>query len=350
MLKNPSKPSGLRLPAPIPKIGEPAVGKRKLADDNGSPAARPAASTGVPAAGRQIRMPTTYTDKADAGTVHAGRRSSQGFKVASKPAAASQLPTMRMGATGGAVGRPVPRAPPAAAGGARRIPANRAAVTRGRGPAANGRPAPVAARSNAPLPESVKRRRIDGPDGFAADPLPLSSERSAFAKPAEAARDSSNKDEDDDDDEEDDCEVGPPPALKQRSENDVNGRLHDLEAVVAHMRLKNRTARKAKKLLSVELEQHGTKVTQLEYEKKLLEAKVEDAEKQMRSLKDDAGDAQLQLQTMRQRHEAEVDDVQRKHKRKVEELGDEQQKLRKTLAELQETLDTTQASLRAKRD
>ncbi|KAJ2695873.1 kinesin-like nuclear fusion protein [Coemansia spiralis] len=116
------------------------------------------------------------------------------------------------------------------------------------------------------------------------------------------------------------------------------------------MRLKNRTARKAKKLLSVELEQHGTKVTQLEYEKRLLESRVEDAERLTCSLKDEAGDAQRQLQTAQRQHEAQVEDIQRKHKRQVEEISDEQQKLRKTLAELQETLDTTQAGLRAKRD
>ncbi|KAJ1735325.1 kinesin-like nuclear fusion protein [Coemansia biformis] len=205
-----------------------------------------------------------------------------------------------------------------------------------------------------PPPDSVKRRRIDGPSGLHAEASLLSSKgalggQSAFPGPVVSALGGGGGGGGSDDDDDDEDVVGPPPELKPRLENDVSGRLHDLEAVVAHMRLKNRTARKAKRLLSVELEQHETKAAQHEYDTRILEAKVDDAEKQVRSLKEAAVDSQKQLQNEKRQHEDELEDIRRKHKRLAEEMGDEQLKLRKSLAELNDALVATQASLQAKR-
>ncbi|KAJ2795475.1 kinesin-like nuclear fusion protein [Coemansia guatemalensis] len=111
-----------------------------------------------------------------------------------------------------------------------------------------------------------------------------------------------------------------------------------------------RTAQKAKKQLSIELEHNNTKVTQLEYEKKLLEATVEDSGKQVRSLRDAVEDSQRSLQSEKRRHEEELDEVQRRHRRETEQAQEEQRQLRKRNAELEEDLDSTRASLQSKKD
>ncbi|KAJ2360925.1 hypothetical protein H4S02_011816, partial [Coemansia sp. RSA 2611] len=85
---------------------------------------------------------------------------------------------------------------------------------------------------------------------------------------------------DSDSDDGDNDELGPPPVMRARPDSDIKGRLKDLEAWSAYMIKKHQTTRKTKKLLSVKLEHNSTQVTQLEYDKKILEARIQEAEKQ----------------------------------------------------------------------
>ncbi|KAJ2828307.1 kinesin-like nuclear fusion protein [Coemansia erecta] len=327
---------GSMLKAPS-KIGMP--GKRKLAETS-SPSA-PAKSAGFSAAGRQVKAPAPKLLQADDKTVHAGRRSSQGFKVAVKPQGGAQPKAA-------ANGRPIAR-PAARAGAAKRIPANRTSVTQGcrpgakapaaaipRGPAAAKGPAAKVMQSNLAPPGSIKRRRIESSPHIQ-DDSPSKGAVSALSLPAgvHAALMGGESDESDSDND----GLGPRPTMQARAESDVNGRLSDLEKIAVYMTQKTRTAKKAKKQLRVELDENGTHVAQLELEKGMLEAKAETAEKQVR-----------ELQSEKRRLEDEAEDAQRKHKSQVAQMQDEQQRLQRDVSGLREELESTQSSLKSKRE
>ncbi|KAJ1895768.1 kinesin-like nuclear fusion protein, partial [Kickxella alabastrina] len=124
----------------------------------------------------------------------------------------------------------------------------------------------------------------------------------------------------------------------------------DLEEFSKYMIMKNRTARKSKKLLSVELEHNSTQVTQLEFDKSILTTKLETAEKQLQTLQESVAERQRLLQSERRAHEDALDDIQRKFKRQEEQMLDEQRVLKKSISDLQDSLESTQARLKAKRE
>ncbi|KAI9503508.1 P-loop containing nucleoside triphosphate hydrolase protein [Coemansia spiralis] len=374
MLRPPSKIADLRT-----QTGLGATTKRKGTDIIAPKGMQPQLETGlqIPTANRQIKMPVSKIEKPHVGTVHAGRRSSSGFKVTPKQdrnansisAAFADIANIGDGPkfTTGALPRP---AQGGARGGSRqaarpgvgrRVPATRTSVTQGRangGKVANAAAAAPSklASSNLPLPGSIKRRRIDAPETPGTNPFSFTTE--IAGKPSiktsenanEAEDDNDNEDEDDDEDDDDEKDIGPPPVLRTRAHNDYDGRLKDLEAFSRYMIKKNKTTRKKKKLLSVELEQNSVQVTQLEYDNKILTAKLEDAEKQARLLQTTIEGHERRLQAEKRRHEDEIDDLQRKHKRQSEQLEDEQRTLKKAIADLQETLDTTKSTLQSKRE
>ncbi|KAJ2794925.1 hypothetical protein H4S07_006624, partial [Coemansia furcata] len=168
MLKQPSKLSGLRPPPGLAAAAGATNGKRKQFDDGTEAYARPSSSASLSSqpSGRQLKAPVSKAAPHDTETIHAGRRSSQGFKVTPKqenrPVGVPQ-PVIGAGAKVSAVGRVAPRNV-AKVGAARRLPASRTAVTKGRAALAS---APsVIAKSNQPPHVSIKRRRIDAPFGF----------------------------------------------------------------------------------------------------------------------------------------------------------------------------------------
>ncbi|KAJ2613390.1 kinesin-like nuclear fusion protein [Coemansia sp. RSA 1365] len=365
MLRPPSKISGLESSGVI-------SGKRKATIENGSDAGvmtAPSKGSSISAAGRQIAAPAFKPKKPEMDTVYAGRRSSQGFKVTVKPQEGTTTSGTQPGTTTGTstrvgvVRRAVPRQP-AKSMAPRRIPANRSAVTRGRGGGVRKAPAPAATvvgkRKTTPPPDSIKRRKIEKPADPHAATTPTGGSGNdnngkmgvgALPRPVGCNMDAKRKAADDSSDEySEDDSVGPPPAPTQRNEKDLEGRMRDLEAQVRYMNTGKRTAQKAKKQLSVELEHNNTKVTQLEYEKKLLEATVEDNGKQVRLLRDEVEDSQRSLQSEKRRHEDQLDEVQRSHRREIEQNQEEQRQLRKRNAELEDDLDSTRTALQLKKD
>ncbi|KAJ1739898.1 kinesin-like nuclear fusion protein [Coemansia sp. RSA 989] len=317
----PQPASMLRAPS---KIAAPV--KRKLTEES-SPIKAPNDSTN-PAAKRQIKAPVSKVGGTAERTVHAGRRSSQGFKVAAKPAGAPQP-----GAAGTrqAGPRPAPRA-----GAARRIPPSRTSVTQGRQPGARGTARARAVQSSLAPPGSIKRRRVDGPTGMQSG-SPSIGGASALPQPAATGAESTSGllggEESDDDG------LGPQPSVKDRPESDVQGRLRDLERLTAYMIEKTRTAKKAKNQLRVELDNNSTHVAQLELEKGMLTAKVEAAERQV-----------SELQADKRKCETEMEDAERRHRSRVSQLQDEQHQLQKAVSRLREELDTASAGLKSKRE
>ncbi|KAJ2849057.1 kinesin-like nuclear fusion protein [Coemansia brasiliensis] len=316
-------PPGSMLRAPS-KIGAP--GKRKLTEAS-SPVKAPNDST-HPAAKRQIKAPVPKLGNTTERTVHAGRRSSQGFKVTAKSAGASQ--------PGAATSRQSGPRPAMRPGAARRIPPNRTSVTQGRQPGARDAARAKGVQSNLAPPGSIKRRRLDGPAGTQSG-SPSNGGVSALPHPAKtglAVPSDGPEDEASDDD-----GLGPQPKIKDRPESDVQGRLRDLERLTAYMIEKTRTAKKAKNQLRVELDNNSTHVAQLELEKGMLTAKVEAAEKQV-----------SELQAEKRSREMEMESVERQHRSQISQLQDEQHQLQKTVSQLREELDTASASLKSKRE
>ncbi|KAJ2420073.1 hypothetical protein GGF41_004394, partial [Coemansia sp. RSA 2531] len=87
MLKQPSKIGGLRPPTSLAAVAASVTnGKRKLVDDGVETYSRPlsAASLSSQLSGRQLKAPVSKVPSHDVETIHAGRRSSQGFKVTPK--------------------------------------------------------------------------------------------------------------------------------------------------------------------------------------------------------------------------------------------------------------------------
>ncbi|KAJ2861804.1 kinesin-like nuclear fusion protein [Coemansia aciculifera] len=369
MLKQPSKIGGLRPPTSLATVAASATnGKRKLVDDGAETYSRPqsAASLSSQISGRQLKALVSKAPPHNVETIHAGRRSSQGFKVTPKqenrPVGVTQ-PVIGAGAKVSAVGRVAPRNV-AKVGAARRLPASRTAITKGRA-AVTGAPSGIA-KSNQPPHGSIKRRRIDAPFGSdnSANFITTGSIGGAtlHASPSlkgmstigngflgeslGAAEDEDGSDSDDGDDD----ELGPPPVMRARPDSDVKGRLKDLEAWSAYMIKKHQTTRKTKKLLSVKLEHNSTQVTQLEYDKKILEAKIQETEKQAIAVQESLAERQRQLQEEKRKHEDETDELQRQFKRQAEKMEDDYRLLKKVSRELQESLDATKTSLKAKRD
>ncbi|KAJ1801259.1 kinesin-like nuclear fusion protein [Coemansia sp. RSA 2399] len=299
------------------------------------------ALSNIPAANRKVKMPTSTLDGARADTVHAGRRSSQGFKVTPKqernPKNAGDGPKF----TTGAIPRPLPARQIAKPGVGRRLPPARTSITQGR--------ANKLVTGGIHAPEGVKRQRLAVPTGLDASPLfgKATSKTNENAGKAIAGNDT---EEEEDDDEEEDEEVGPPPVLCKRTANDYDGRLKDLEAFSRYMIKKNKTTTKKKKLLSVELEQNGVQMTQLQYDNKLLQSKAEEAEKRVKSLQEKVEEHDRSLLDSKRQHEDAIDELQRKHKRQTEELQDERRALQKAVNELQESLEATRLNLQTKKD
>ncbi|KAJ2348524.1 kinesin-like nuclear fusion protein [Coemansia sp. RSA 2671] len=155
---------------------------------------------------------------------------------------------------------------------------------------------------------------------------------------------------DSDSDDGDNDELGPPPVMRARPDSDIKGRLKDLEAWSAYMIKKHQTTRKTKKLLSVKLEHNSTQVTQLEYDKKILEARIQEAEKQAVTLQESHAEHLRKLQEEKKKHEDEADELRRQFSRQTEKMEDDYRLLKRASRELQESLDAAKASLRAKRD
>ncbi|KAJ2080749.1 kinesin-like nuclear fusion protein [Coemansia sp. RSA 988] len=356
MLRPPSKIGGLESSG--------AIGKRKAASENGFGTGAIAASnkgTSIPAAGRQIAVPAVGPKKPDGGMVYVGRRSSQGFKVTVKPqegaTTSGALPRSTAAAnTRGGISRRAPPRQPGKLAAPRRIPANRSAVTRGRGGGVRRVTPPAIKKKSTPPPNSVKRRKLDRPAeaalaGVSGNDNNGNANVGAFPKAMVGGMHVKSESGDCSSDEcSEDDSLGPPPVPTQRNGKDLEGRMRDLEAQVRYMNTGKRTAQKAKKQLSVELEHNNTKVSQLEYEKKVLEATVEDSGNQIRSLRDAVDDSQRTLQSEKRRHEDELDEVQRRHRRETEQAQEVQRELRKRNAELEEDLDATRTSLQLKKD
>ncbi|KAJ1854356.1 kinesin-like nuclear fusion protein [Coemansia sp. RSA 2703] len=367
MIKPPSKIGGFTS-ATSDKAALPNTKRKATENINAKQTAPPPSASDMrhAAQGRQIKAPATRIAKPPGvEMVHAGRRSSQGFVVSPKQTGSASLldhlPTAHAGT------RAVPRNA-GVAGTSNRIAAVRTSSTRGR--VNVGKVGGTMPRGNIATMDSVKRRRLEVP-AYLKSKLEAP-KTSAIAVPKTTARnmnigsngvfsgseheengEGANVDSDsdtDDDDDDDDVSLGPPPALHERPENDINGRLKDLEAFSRYMIKKNRTARKTKKLLSVELEQNTTQVAQLEFDKNIIGAKLEEAEKQVRTLQETRDHAQRELGDLKRRHEDEIDELKRKFKRQDEQMQDEQRALKKTIGELQDSLETTKAKLGAKRD
>ncbi|KAJ2181944.1 kinesin-like nuclear fusion protein [Coemansia sp. RSA 551] len=317
------------------KLAAPA--KRKLAEPS-TPSAP--AGSGFSAAGRHIKAPVSKLPQADEKTVHAGRRSSQGFKVTARPPGGAPV---RLAGNG----HPGPRAA-ARTGAPKRIPPSRTSVTQGhrpganrpaaKGPAAKG-PAAKAMQSNLAPAGSIKRRRIDV-SADKQDYSPSKGGASAFPQQTEAhaALMAGGLGGSDDSDGSEDEELGPRPTMQPRSENDIQGRLRDLEKIAIYMAQKTRTTKKAKKQLRVELDENSTHVAQLELEKGVLTTKVDTAEKQVQK-----------LQSEKRQCEDELEDTQRKHKSQMSQMHDDQQRLQKDVAGLREELEETRTNLKSKR-
>ncbi|KAJ2398761.1 kinesin-like nuclear fusion protein [Coemansia sp. RSA 2559] len=314
--------------------------KRKEAT-KGPQAHQTGALSNIPAANRKVKVPTSKLDGTRADMVHAGRRSSQGFKVTPKqehnPKNAGDGPKF----TTGAIPRPLPTRQIAKPGVGRRLPPARTSITQGR--------ANKLGAGGIHAPEGIKRQRLAVPTGLDASPLfgKATTKTSENAGEAMAGDDTGDEEEDDDDEDE---EVGPPPVLCKRTANDYDGRLKDLEAFSRYMIKKNKTTTKKKKLLSVELEQNEVQMTQLQYDNKLLQSKAEEAEKQMKALQEKVEERDRLLLDSKRRHEDDIVELQRKHKRQMEELQDERRALQKAVDQLQESLEATRLNLRTKKD
>ncbi|KAJ2005854.1 kinesin-like nuclear fusion protein [Coemansia thaxteri] len=347
LLKPPSTISGLRQPA-----SQTANGKRKLEEDSSEAGARVSSL----ATGRQIKVPVPKMAAHKVETIHAGRRSSQGFRVTPKQEnrpVISALPVPTAAAKPFTAGRVAPKNA-AKPGAARRLPPSRTATTKGRANTSSAPGAPAV--SNLPPPGSIKRRRIDASaDTRDAGHVPASDASSrVHSSPSlkifSAGSDDLNVDEDEDSDDDDDEKLGPVPTLHVRPDNDVKGRLQDLEAWSAYMIKRLGKTRRTKKLLSVKLESNSTQVTQLEQEIAALEAKIQDLEKRERALQEALSECQRQIKEEKRRHEDETDDQKRQFKRMTEQMRDDYRLLQKANSEQQELLEAAKASLQAKRD
>lgn len=343
MLKPPTKTSGgLKRPTALPKVSSGIGGvKRKIADNT-------MAATGLTTSNnpsvrnienrRPTKAPISRSTKSGVETVSPGRQSSKGFKVTPK--------------------RDLQQAPVSKLPAGRRIPASRTVVTKGR-PAAG--PTVNCKTNSIPVPNSGKRRRVGtmtssaiaqpahamgGFGGVYDSPTTNSGATQGGANMGDGKYNSSDTEGEDDDGD----DIGPPPVLYQRPDNDVKGRLKDLEAWSAYMIKKNRTTRKKKKLLSVELEQNTTHVTQLEYEKNMLEAKAEELEMQVKVQKKEIEGHQDKLRATTRQHEDDLDDAKRKLARKTEEMKDDYTRLKSTWEELKDTYEATKNNLQTKKD
>ncbi|ORX73543.1 kinesin-domain-containing protein [Linderina pennispora] len=139
-------------------------------------------------------------------------------------------------------------------------------------------------------------------------------------------------------------EIGPPPVMHKRAEDDYNGRLQDLEQFTQYLIRKNRTTSKRKKL------QNAMQVSQLQLEKQLIEAKFAEAEKKITSLDASLGERDQSLKAEKRKLEDELDQQRRDFARDTERLQDEKRKLEKTTSELRESLEDTERKLQSKRD
>ncbi|KAJ2558926.1 kinesin-like nuclear fusion protein [Coemansia sp. RSA 1933] len=361
MLRQPSKITTTTDLKPPTNLGANKRKEARLATTKAPQGHPTSALSGIPAANRKVKMPAASSkqDSTHMETVHAGRRSSQGFKVTPKQERSPEAPVATNIAGGGpkfttgAIPRPLPGGPRggarqiAKAGVGRRLPPARTSVTQGR---ANGAKAKLGTGIHAP--EGVKRQRLAVPTGLDESPL---FGRASSARTGENAKetmvgDDSEDDGEDEDNEDDDEEIGPPPVLCKRTANDYDGRLKDLEAFSRYMIKKNKTTTKKKKLLSVELEQNGVQMTQLQYDNKLLQSKADEAEKQIKSLQEKIEERERALLDSKRQQEDDVDELQRKHKRQTAELQDEQHALQKTIDQLQESLEATKISLRTRKE
>ncbi|KAJ2215446.1 kinesin-like nuclear fusion protein [Coemansia sp. RSA 487] len=337
--------------------------KRKetsAAATRGSQLHQPGTLSSIPVANRKVKAPTSKLDGTRVETVHAGRRSSQGFKVTPKQERNPDAHGAKNAGNGpkfttGAIPRPLPGGPRggsrqiAKPGVGRRLPPARTSITQGRTNEPKPGAGPTKLGTGIHAPEGIKRQRLAVPTGLDASPLFGKAVTKAGENASEPMAGSETEDNEDDDDD-DDEEVGPPPVLCKRTANDYDGRLKDLEAFSRYMIKKNKTTTKKKKLLSVELEQNGVQMTQLQYDNKLLLSKAEEAEKQVKSLQERIEERDRALQDSKRRQEDDIDELQRRHKRQTEELHDEQRALQKAVNELQESLDATKISLRTKKD
>ncbi|KAJ1948946.1 kinesin-like nuclear fusion protein, partial [Linderina pennispora] len=182
-----------------------------------------------------------------------------------------------------------------------------------------------------------KRRRLDMPAIGTRSQIPTTP----------VNKGSSNEDEESDDENQ---EIGPPPVMHKRAEDDYNGRLQDLEQFTQYLIRKNRTTSKRKKLVTVELEQNAMQVSQLQLEKQLIEAKFAEAEKKITSLDASLGERDQSLKAEKRKLEDELDQQRRDFARDTEHLLDEKRKLEKTTSELRESLEDTERKLQSKRD
>ncbi|KAJ2720443.1 kinesin-like nuclear fusion protein [Coemansia sp. Benny D115] len=361
MIKPPSKIGGFtKSTSATPAFNiEAAHGKRK-ATENGENGVRPASAAEVRGQGhgkQQTKTPVSRIAKPSAvETVHAGRRSSQGFTVAPRDMTVSAIGLPRPSMA--PAGRPV--VPKATAGAPGRMAASRTSATRGR---VNISKISSTGRGAAPSTvDGIKRRRLDMPSALKS----LAGKQSAPStgnksqKPSDKvlghsvlgkkADEDEGDNDDDDDDDDNDSELGPPPALHNRHESDINGRLKDLEEFSLYMIKKNRTARKTKKLLSVELEQNSTQVMQLEFDKNILSAKLEEAEKKANKLQKAVEERQQALREERNKQDDEMAEMRRQFKRQEEQLQEEQRALKRSVSELQDQLETTEGRLKSKRE
>ncbi|KAJ2853068.1 kinesin-like nuclear fusion protein, partial [Coemansia erecta] len=387
MIKPPSKIGGFTSATNANLASKPAAvsngnNKRKASENaSGLSVSRPSSAAEIRHNGKGdlSKVPVSRLAKPGATeTVIAGRRSSQGFIVSPKhsnttllsgPVSVSNGALAKTNTAGGI--RALPKHA-GLAGGPNRMAASRSSSTRGRVNVGKvGGTMPI---GNIATMESVKRRRLEVPASLKSR-LEIPASSGGFkAKTKTTTKAQSNngnssgllgkgsiaddnnddgddsEDDDDEDDDDDDKSLGPPPAIHDRPENDINGRLKDLEAFSRYMILKNRTARKTKKLLSVELEQNTTQVAQLEFDKKIIAAKLEEAEKQAQSLQATIDERQQALQQEKRRHEDELDDIKRKFKKQDEQMQDEQRALKKTIEELQESLESTKSRLSTKKE
>ncbi|KAJ2227492.1 kinesin-like nuclear fusion protein [Coemansia sp. RSA 485] len=388
MIKPPSKIGGFTSATSTNIASKPAAtnGKRKAAENaNERSVARPSSAAEMrhSGLGKPTRLQASRLAKpGTTETVMAGRRSSQGFIVSPKhnnatlsngAHLASKDVLTKTTSTAGGI-RALPKHSGLASGPSR-MAASRTSSTRGR--VNVGKLGGTMPMGNIATMESVKRRRLEVPASLRSKlEMPASGVgKKANAKASTKAAgsnanqngylgqqaqqddhnnnnegDEDDDDDDDDEDDDDDKSLGPPPAIHDRPENDINGRLKDLEAFSRYMIQKNRTARKTKKLLSVELEHNTTQVAQLEFDKNILAAKLEDAEKQAQSIQAAIDEKQKALQDEKRRHEDEVDDIKRKFKRQNELMQDEQRVLKKRVEEIQESLESTKTRLSAKKD
>ncbi|KAJ1942488.1 hypothetical protein FBU59_003186, partial [Linderina macrospora] len=156
-----------------------------------------------------------------------------------------------------------------------------------------------------------------------------------------------NEEEDSDGDNQ---EIGPPPVMHKRANDDYNGRLQDLEEFTQYLIRKNRSTSKRKKIVTVELEQNAMHVSQLQLEKQLLEAKSAEAAKKISTLEESLSERDQGLKAEKRKLEDELDQQRRDFARDTERLQDEKRRLEKTASELRESLEDTERKLQSKRN